>query len=428
MIELDRLEGIATTPSDVALPEPEGAIQEQALQSLPQPSEESLGALRAAVTELHYAAQYARALSQKARKQAGQDLPVEEGVPEAGCLARRLASGPADGGEAGQTGREGDVEPDATAGAAACAPEATVLAARAEIEAVCTDLRDACESLGTARNRALRARWSAEQALADSTRQAAEDAARREAEGAALVQRGMQMRARREEFEAKAQALEPSLADMRRRLEAAEAESRKQRAAHLEEVERCQQLTDRAAGRERLIASREKTCKALASDIEALKADLEKEKRGRVSLMARACWVEMRLLEELNAAARAAGEAAAAGSSPPDSFMGLAILDAEYAEFAAAAPKHGRAKRGPSPRIWTRSGRTRSLAARDLRLRSSRPGPRFDATPRPSVRRSPHCLAHLRRLRQGPPRATGHERVRWHRPPAAPLSARALIG
>jgi hypothetical protein len=105
-------------------------------------------------------------------------------------------------------------------------------------------------------------RCSAEQVFADSKRQAAEDAVRREAEDAALAERARQMSARREEFEAKAQALEPSLADMRRRLEAAEADSRHQRAERLEEVERCQRLQDRAAGRERLIASQEKTSKA----------------------------------------------------------------------------------------------------------------------------------------------------------------------
>ena len=226
--------------------------------------------------------------------------------------------------------------------------DAIVAGACAELRGACRDLRAACESVGAARRRASVERRDAQRVLDNNQREARVDAARREAQSAVLAERERQIETRRESFEADARTLEPSLAQMRARLEAAEAEARLQARARVEEVERCQQLLDRVAGRDRLVACQEKQFQALHDEIAALKGSLQNEKHARMQALYKAALAEQHSEREARArvASERAGQVAACPTRAPDSFPALAFWPPQQ----ALARKEGRSKRPAPPK------------------------------------------------------------------------------
>jgi hypothetical protein len=262
---------------------------------------------------------------------AARDLPEEE-----------LAAGALAGNE------EPEGAEEVAARGEALSLDAIVGGACADLWGACRDLRVACESVEAARQRANQERHDAQRVLDNNQREARVDAARREAQSVVLADRERQIETRRESFEADARTLEPSLAQMRARLEAAEAEARLQARARVEEVERCQQLLDRVAGRDRLVACQEKQFQALHDEIAALKGSLQNEKHARMQALYKAALAEQHSEREARArvASERAGQVAACPTRAPDSFPALAFWPPQQ----ALARKEGRSKRPAPPK------------------------------------------------------------------------------
>ena len=315
MVELDR-QGVGAASGP-----PAAVVGAQLVPAQQQVGQDRADALRASVAELREAVSCARSLSQRSLRVATRDLPEEE-----------LAAGALAGNE------EPEGAEEVAARGEALSLDAIVGGACAELWGACRDLRVACERVEAARQRANQERHDAQRVLDNNQREARVDAARREA----------QIETRRESFEADARTLEPSLAQMRARLEAAEAEARLQARARVEEVERCQQLLDRVAGRDRLVACLEKQFQALHDEIAALKGSLQNEKHARMQALYKAALAEQHSEREARArvASERAGQVAACPTRAPDSFPALAFWPPQQ----ALARKEGRSKRPAPPK------------------------------------------------------------------------------